>query len=191
VAYVPAAALLRADPTAPSQLAVVLTPGADQGRVVAALAALGAQPAVAAGATDRGGPLVAVLRAILRAVAVVDGLVCLYALIQSCALTVQERRRTVAVLRAVGGGSGAVRRLLVGATLALVIPAAVVGVALERFVFGPALSRLAVNYATLPLGATGAEVLVTVAGLLAAAALAVLWVARQAGRESVIAGLSA
>ncbi|HWE09450.1 MAG TPA: ABC transporter permease [Solirubrobacteraceae bacterium] len=191
VAYVPAAALVRADPAAPSQLAVVLTPGGDQRRVVAALTALGAQPATAAGATDRGGPLVAVLRTILRAVAIVDGLVCLYALIQACALTVQERRRTVAVLRAVGGGSGAVRRLLVGAALALVIPAAAVGVALERFVFGPALSRLAVNYANLPLAATGAEVLVTVAGLLAAAALAVLWVARQAGRESVVAGLSA
>ncbi|HWE13431.1 MAG TPA: hypothetical protein VG365_07970, partial [Solirubrobacteraceae bacterium] len=75
--------------------------------------------------------------------------------------------------------------------LALVVPAAVVGVVLERFVFGPALSRLAVNYASLPLTATGPEVLVTVLGLLAAAALAVVWVARQAGRESVVAGLSA
>jgi ABC-type antimicrobial peptide transport system permease subunit len=191
VAYVPASALVGADPAAPSQLAVVLRPGADQTRVVAALAALGAQPATATGATARGGPLVAVLRTILRAVAVVDGLVCLYALIQACALTVQERRRTVAVLRAVGGGSCAVRRLLLGAALALVVPAAVVGVVLERFVFGPALSRLAVNYASLPLTATGPEVLVTVLGLLAAAALAVVWVARQAGRESVVAGLSA
>jgi ABC-type lipoprotein release transport system permease subunit len=191
VAYVPAAALLRADPAAPSELAVVLSPGADQARVVAALTAMGAEPATPTGATDRGGPLVAVLRTILRAIAVVDGLVCLYALIQACALTVQERRRTVAVLRAVGGGSGAVRRLLAGAALALVVPAAVVGVALERFVFGPALSRLAVNYAALPLAATGTEVLITVAGLLAAAGVAVMWVARQAGRESVITGLAA
>ena len=191
VAYVPAAALLRADPAAPSELAVVLTPGADQARVSAALAAMGGEPATPAGATDQGGPLVAVLRAILRAIAVVDGLVCLYALVQACALTVQERRRTVAVLRAVGGGTGAVRRLLAGAALALVVPAAVVGVALERFVFGPALSRLAVNYAALPLAATGTEVLITVAGLLAAAGLAVTWVARQASRESVITGLAA
>ena len=72
-------------------------------------------------------PLVDVLRAILRAVAIVDGLVCLYALIQACALTVQERRRTVAVLRACGAGARAVRRLLVGAVLALVVPAAVSG----------------------------------------------------------------
>jgi ABC-type antimicrobial peptide transport system permease subunit len=191
VAYVPAAALRRADPGAPSQLAVVLGPGADQARVVAALTAMGAEPAAPTGATDRGGPLVAVLRTILRAIAVVDGLVCLYALIQACALTVQERRRTVAVVRAVGGGAGAVRRLLAGAALALVVPAGVVGVALERFVFGPALSRLAVNYASLPLGATGTEILVTVAGLLAAAGVAVIWVARQASRESVVAGLAA
>jgi ABC-type lipoprotein release transport system permease subunit len=191
VAYVPAAALLGADPAAPSDLAVVLSPGADQAQVVAALTTLGAEPATPTGATDRGGPLVAVLRTILRAIAVVDGLVCLYALVQACALTVQERRRTVAVLRAVGGGAGAVRRLLAGAALALVVPAAVVGVALERFVFGPALSRLAVNYAALPLAATGTEVLITVAGLLAAAGVAVMWVARQAGRESVITGLAA
>ncbi|HET8976558.1 MAG TPA: ABC transporter permease [Solirubrobacteraceae bacterium] len=191
VAYIPASALRRADPQAPSQLAIVLSSGANPARVSAALAALGAQPAAATGATGRGGPLVAVLRTILRAIAVVDGLVCLYALIQACALTVQERRRTVAVLRAVGGGSGAVRRLLLGAALALVVPAAAVGVVLERFVFGPALSRLAVNYASLPLAATGREVLATVAGLLVAAGLAALWVARSAGRESVVAGLSA
>jgi len=73
----------------------------------------------------------------------------------------------------------------------LVLPAGLVGVALERFVFGPELSRLAVNYASLPLAATAAQLLVTAAGLLAAAGLAVLWVARQASRESVIAGLAA
>jgi ABC-type lipoprotein release transport system permease subunit len=191
VAYVPAAALLRADPAAPSELAVVLTPGADQARVVAALTAMGAAPATATGATDRGGPLVAVLRTILRAVAVVDGLVCLYALIQACALTVQERRRTVAVLRAVGGGGGAVRRLLTGAALALVVPAGIAGVVLERFAFGPALSRLAVNYASLPLAATGTQILVTAAGLVGAAGVAVLWVGRQASREPVVEGLAA
>ena len=168
-----------------------LTPDGDQARVSSALAALGAQPAPAAGATARGAPLVAVLRAILRAVAIVDGLVCLYALIQACALTVQERRRTVAVLRACGAGPNAVRRLLLGAALALVLPAALAGVLLERFVFGPALARLAAGYATLPLAATGLEVLATVAGLLLAAALAVVWVAGQAGRESVLAGLAA
>jgi cell division protein FtsX len=132
-----------------------------------------------------------VLRSILRAVAIVDGLVCLYALIQACALTVQERRRTVAVIRACGAGAGAVARLLVGAALALVVPAAVIGVVLQRLVFGPALSRLAESYASLPLVATGLDVLAVVAGLLVAGLVAVAWTSRQAVRESVVSGLAA
>jgi len=190
MAFVPASALLAADPTAPSQIAVRLVPGASPARVAAALRALGARPSQATTAVARGAPLVAVLRTILRAVAIVDGLVCLYALIQACALTVQERRRTVAVLRACGAGPAAVRQLLTGAALALVLPAAVVGVLLERLLFGPALARLAASYATLPLGATLAEVLATLGGLAIAAAVAVAWVARQAGRESVVAELA-
>lgn len=191
VAYIPAAALLRVDPTASPLLAIRLTPNADPNRVSSRLLALGVAPAAASGATARGVPLVAILRSIISAVAIVDGLVCLYALIQACALTTQERRQTIAVLRACGAGPGAVRRLLFGAALMLLIPAAVVGFLLERFVLGPALSGLAANYATLPLQATAAEVGLTVAGLLVAAGVAVLWVARQAARESVLTGLAA
>ncbi|HUO75280.1 MAG TPA: FtsX-like permease family protein [Solirubrobacteraceae bacterium] len=191
VAYVPSSALLRADPSPPALIAVRLVPGADQASVTRALTALGGEPAIATAATARGAPLVDTLRTILRAVAIVDGLVCLYALIQACALTVQERRRTVAVVRACGAGAGAVRRLLLGATLALVVPAAVTGILLEHYVFGPALSRLAENYATLPLDANLLDVLATVAGLGVAAGVAIAWVARQSVRESVVAGLAA
>jgi hypothetical protein len=191
VAYIPSRALLRAAPGAPFSVAVELAPGANPSRVTAALVRLGAAPTLASGATARGVPLVDTLRTILLAIAVVDGLVCLYALIQAATLTVQERRRTVAVLRACGAGAGAVRELLLGATLALVVPAAVVGVVLERFVFGPALSHLAVNYATLALDPTSAEILATLAGLAVASAVAVLWVARTASRESVVSGLAA
>jgi ABC-type antimicrobial peptide transport system permease subunit len=190
VAYIPARALLAADPAAPFQVAVELTQNANPSSVSSALTALGAQPTAASGATARGVPLVNTLRTILLAVAIVDGLVCLYALIQASTLTVQERRRTVAVLRASGAGASAVRRLLLGATLALVVPAAVVGIVLERFVFGPALSHLAASYAALALDATSAEVLATLAGLALASAVAVVWVARQAARESVVAGLA-
>ncbi len=121
IAYVPAAALLAADPSAADseQLSIRLKPGAN---AAAVSAALGPSAAPATGAVGRGVPLVSVLRSILRAVAIVDGLVCLYALIQACALTVQERRRTVSVLRAFGAGSTAVGRLLVGAVVALVVP---------------------------------------------------------------------
>jgi hypothetical protein len=60
---------------------------------------------------------------------------------------------------------------------------------LERFVFGPALSRLAENYAVLTLSATALEIVLTLAGLALAAAVAVVWVGRQAVREPVVAGL--
>ena len=190
VAYMPAAALLAADPSAASdeQLAVDLRPGAN---AAAVSAALGSTAAPATGAVGRGVPLVAVLRSILRAVAIVDGLVCLYALVQACALTVQERRRTVSVLRAFGAGGAAVRRLLAGAVIALVVPAAVLGILLERLVLGPALSRLAASYVTLSLGASGLEIVAVLAALALAGAIAVTWVARQTTRESVIAGMGA
>ncbi len=188
VAYVPASALLADDPGAPEELAVVLRPGANASAVSAAL---GSTAAPSTGAVGRGVPLVAVLRSILRAVAVVDGLVCLYALVQACALTVQERRRTVSVLRAFGAGGPAVRRLLAGAVIAIVLPAAAIGIVLERLVLGPALSRLAASYVTLPLGATRPEIAAILAGLALAGAIAVAWVARQATRDSVIAGMAA
>ncbi len=190
VAYIPAAALLRADPGAPSSIAVLLHPGVSTTAVTAALTRLGAVPQSSAGATSKSAPLVAVLRAIIFAVALIDGLVCLYALVQACALTVSERRRTIAVLRACGAGAGAVRRLLAGAVLCLLAPAAVVGVLLQRFLLGPVLSNLAAGYAYLPLRATPVQIALTVVGLGVAALIAVLWVSRQAGRESVVAGLA-
>jgi hypothetical protein len=58
-------------------------------------------------------------------------------------------------------------------------------------VLGPALSRLAASYVTLPLGASGVEIAAVLAGLGLAGAVAVAWVARQTTRESVIAGMGA
>ena len=65
-----------------------------------------------------------------------------------------------------------------------------VGVLLERLVFGPELAHLAANYATLGLDATTTEVVATLAGLALAGAVAVVWVAHQAARESVVSGLA-
>jgi ABC-type lipoprotein release transport system permease subunit len=190
IAYIPAGTLLAADPSAAGseQLAVRLEPHAN---AAAVSAAIGANAAPTTGAVGRGVPLVAVLRSILRAVAIVDGLVCVYALIQACALTVQERRRTVSVLRAFGAGATAVGRLLAGAVIALVVPAALLGIVLERLVLGPALAHLAASYVTLSLGATGSEIALVLVGLVLAGLVAIAWVTRQATRESVIAGLAA
>ncbi|MDQ6816352.1 MAG: FtsX-like permease family protein [Actinomycetota bacterium] len=185
VAYVPAVALLGADPSAPEALAVQVRPGAD---VSAVSAALGPGAVPASGAVARGVPLVNTLRTILRAVAIVDGLVCLYALIQSCALTVHERRRTISVLRAIGADGPAIGRLLAGAVLALVIPAAALGVVLERVVLGPILAHLAAGYATLSLTAGTPEIAAVLAGLALAGLVAVVWVAMRATRGAVISG---
>ena len=114
----------------------------------------------------------------------------MYALVQACALTVQERRTTIAVLRACGAGAAAIARLLIGAMLALVVPAAIAGVALQRWLLGPALSHLAADYATLPLRAGAGEIALTVVGLLLAGALAVAWVTYRAQRDSVLEGLT-
>ncbi len=191
VAYISAAALLSADRAAPEQIAVRLAAGADSSAVSRALTALGAAPTPASGATGRGVALVDTLRALLRAVAIVDGLVCLYALFQACTLTVQERRRAIAVLRATGAGPAAIGRLLTGVVLVLVLPAAVIGIALERLVLGPALGNLAASYATLQLDAGVGQMAVVVTGLLVAGAVAVVAITRRTARESVVSGLAA
>jgi ABC-type antimicrobial peptide transport system permease subunit len=191
VAYVPAASLLAADPGAPEQIAIRLRPGASAGTVSNELRALGVSPSRAPTVSGRSQTLIGALTAILRAVAAVDGFVCLYTLIQALALVAAERRETIAVLRACGAGRAAVTRLLAGAAAVVVVPAAAIAVVLERLVLGPALTRIAAGYVTLALGA-GAELAAgVVLGLLALAAAAVCWVSRQAARESIVAGLPA
>ncbi len=190
VVYVSSRALLASEPSAQEQLAVRLSAGASPVAVTRRLAALGAKPKATGGATDRGRSLIAALTAILRAVAIVDGLVCIYALIQALFLTARERRSTIAVLRACGADAGAVRVLLGGAAVAAVAPAALIGVLLERFVLGPAMARLAIGYASLELSAGAGEIAAVLAGLAVLAAAAVLWVARQAGREPIVVALS-
>jgi hypothetical protein len=194
VAYVPAAALLAADPGAPEQLAVRVAPGASAAAVAARIDAL--TPARRAAAAPRGlasgggSALVAALQALLRAVAAVDALVCVYTLGQALALTASERRVAIAVLRACGAGAGSLRALLAGAALAVAVPAAVAAVALERVVLGPALARLAAGYATLELGADAAEVALLGAGLALLAGAAVVWVAARATAGPVTRGLA-
>jgi ABC-type antimicrobial peptide transport system permease subunit len=190
IAYLPAAALLAADPSAPEQLAVRLDPGASAAALSARLGAEGASVVSSGTATGNGQSLVAALSALLRAIAAVDGLVCLYTLVQALALTAQERRGAIALLRACGAGSGSVRILLAGAALAVLVPAALVGVALERILLGPAMAAIAAGYASLPLGAGRAEIAILLAGLALLAATAVWWVARRASRQPVARGLA-
>lgn len=190
IAYVPAAALLAADPGAPEQLAVRLDPGASASAVAARLNGQGASVSTSTGVAHGGSALVAALEALLRAVAAVDALVCLYALLQALTLTASERRAAIALLRACGARAGTVRALLAGAALAVLLPAAAVGIALERLLLGPAMARIAAGYAELPLGAGIAEIAILLGGLALLGLGAVAWVAARAVREPIARGLA-
>jgi ABC-type lipoprotein release transport system permease subunit len=191
VAYVPAGRLLAADPFAPEELAVRLADGASADAVSRRIEALGGSSTSAAGVTGNGRALVAALSAVLRVVAGVDGLVCLYALTQALALTAQERRRTIAVVRAFGAGPEGVRALLGGAAATVALPAMVIGVALERSLLGPAMATRAAGYAALDLEAGTPEIVAVTVGLALVSAAAVLWVGRRARHESIADGLPA
>ena len=189
VAYVSSAGLLAGEPAASEQIAVRLRPNADRAAVTAGLLSLGATPAKTTAAVGTGRALVDALTAILKVVAIVNGLVCLYALIQALVLTARERRTTIGVLRACGAGAGAVRVLLAGAAATVVLPAALAGILLERLALGPALARLAAGYASLALGAGAGEIVIVLAGFGLFAAIAVIWVGRLTSAETIVGAL--
>lgn len=190
VAYVPAGALLAADPGAGEQLVLRLDPGASAATVTQRLGELGAGVTPAAGVAGHGGALVAALQALLRAVAAVDVLVCAYTLAQALALTASERRSALALLRACGASAHSLRALLAGAALAVLLPAAAAGIALERLLLGPAIARIAAGYAAFSLGADTSEIALLVAGLALLAGAAVGWVAARAMAAPVARGLA-
>jgi ABC-type antimicrobial peptide transport system permease subunit len=187
--YTQPSRLLSADPSLSPQIAVKLDPGADQDAVARRLDALGTSPQRTSGGTTRSASFLSVLAALLRAVALVDGLVCLYILVQALALTARERRSTIAVLRASGAGRREVRLVLTGAALAVVLAAAPAAFLLELLVLGPAVSRMAASYVALPLRVGAGEVAVVAAGLLALGLAAAALAGRRLEREPVVAGL--
>jgi ABC-type antimicrobial peptide transport system permease subunit len=189
VVYTEADRLVDTDPGLTPSIAVRLDPGADQTAVAARLSSIGAEPQVVAGATSRSKTLLSVLAALLRVVAIVDGIVCLYILVQALALTARERRSVIAVLRAAGAGEREVRLVLTGAALLVVAGAAPAAVALELLVLGPATSRLAASYVSLPLDVGIGHVAIVVGGLLVLGLAAAAWATRRLLREPVVAGL--
>ncbi len=189
VAYVQPPRVLAAEPGLQSEVVVRLDRGADREAVAAELRGIGATPAAVGGATTRSGVFLDTLAALLRVVAVLNALVCLYALLQALGLVARERRPTLALLRATGATAGTIRLVLLGAALTLALPAALVAVAVEHWVLAPLTGQLAASYADLAGGATGAQAaaLVLAFGVLAAAAA--LRVAARVVREPPIAGL--
>lgn len=189
VAYVQPGRLLRADPVLEPTLAIDLAPGADRGAVRRQLAEGGGSPGRPAAATTGNSGFLGTLASVLRAVALVNALVCLFALSQSLALVVRERRAALGVLRATGGGGPALRRVLLGAAAAAAVPALVLAVALEHLVLGPVVGRLAADYAPLDLGAGAGPIALVAAGFVAIAAGAAAWAAARFEREPVVSAL--
>ncbi len=124
VAYTRPGRLLDADPGLRPAIAVRLSPGTSRDDVTGRLAAIGLAPESVGGATTSNGRFLGVLADLLRAVAAINALVCLYALVQALALTATERRGTLAVMRSFGAGRRHVLLVLGGAALAQVALAA-------------------------------------------------------------------
>ncbi len=176
-------------PPGDGQSVLRLEPGADRAAVVRRLRALDLPPAQVAAATSRNAAFLATLASVLRAVALLVGLVCLYALVQGLAMTARERRGALAVLRACGGARADVAAVLAGAAAAVAVPAVVAAVVLERMVFGPVVVALAADYAVLPLRPGVLQIVGVAIGLAALAALAAVLVARRLAAEPIVAGL--
>jgi putative ABC transport system permease protein len=116
-------------------------------------------------------------------------LVCLHALVSALALTARERRGAVATLRAAGADGRALRRLLAGAALAVVVPSVIVAVVLEATVLSPLVAHVAAGYADLPLGADAGQVTLVAGGLVVLAWLSASLTGRRLAREPIVAGL--
>jgi ABC-type lipoprotein release transport system permease subunit len=194
VAYVEPQRLLAAEPGAPSEIAIRLRPGANSSAVRRELERSGffasASHGIAGQSVEdwasRSSGFIDLLVALLRTVAVIDALVCLYAIAQLLALTVQERRTGLAAVRALGAGRRQLASVVGTAAAPVAVAAVVVGFVAERWLVGPAVSRLAASYASLSLQPSAAAVAVTAAGLLAGTAVTVLWATRLVTRGPVV-----
>jgi predicted lysophospholipase L1 biosynthesis ABC-type transport system permease subunit len=189
VAYVRPRRLLAADPGASPQIVIRLAHGADRAAVTRRLTDLGAQPSAVGGATTRNGAFLGTLASLLRAVAIVDALVCLYALVQALGLVARERRPTLALLRATGAESSTVAAVLAGAALAVALPAALVALALERLVLAPLVGHLAAGYADVGPRSSVGQAALAIGGLAVLGVVASAWVTRRAVAEPPVAGL--
>jgi ABC-type lipoprotein release transport system permease subunit len=153
VAYVRSSQLLRADLDAASTISIDLAPGTPPAGVRQAIAELGLNANATGGATAHSAGFLAVLATLLRTVAAIDGLVCLYAVVQVLSLTARERESAVATLRACGARRHQLAGVFLGAALVIGVAALPVAVALERLLLGPRTADLATSYAVLSIEA--------------------------------------
>lgn len=180
-----------------TQIAVKLRPGASAAAVTAALARKGHPSSSSGGIAGqsvqgwaaRSSGFIGILVALLRTVAILDACVCLYAVGQALALTSQERRRALAVIRA--QGAGRLHLFAVFGVVAgfLVLLAWALAALLERWAVAPGVAHLAASYVVLALAAGGQLLLLTLGGLLLGAAVVSALLVRSILRQPVVTGL--
>ena len=189
IVYARTAPLLRDDPSLGGPIAVRLEPGADRGEVTRRLARAGFVGTPTGAATLSSRSFLAVLATVLRTVALAIGLVCLAAVLQTLGLTTRDRRRSLAVLRASGARPRHLGALLAGAAGAILLPALVAAVMLQRLVLGPIVAGLTADYATLPLGVRALDGLVAGGGLAFVGMVAVVLATRSSIHQPIAAEL--
>ncbi len=189
IVYARTAPLLRDDPSLGGPIAVRLERGADRGEVTRRLARAGFMGTPTGAATLSSRSFLAVLATVLRTVALAIGLVCLAAVVQTLGLTTRDRRRSLAVLRASGARPGHLAALLAGAAAAILLPALVAAVMLQRLVLGPIVAGLTADYATLPLGVGALDGLLAGGGLAFVGMAAVVLATRSSIHQPIAAEL--
>ena len=182
------------------QIAVKLQPGASSAAVTKRLARSGKPSTTSTGGiagqsvqgwASRSSGFISILVALLRTVAILDIGVCLYAVGQALALTSQERRRTLAVIRAQGASRLHLFAVFGVAAAFLVLLAWVLAAGLERWAVAPGVAHLAASYVVLALAAGSQLLGLTLAGLLLGAAVVSALLVRAIVRQPVVAGLRA
>ena len=148
------------------------------------LRSIGADPQEATGTTTRDQAFLGVLASVLRVVAVVNGLICLFIFVQALAVTAAERRKSLAVLRAAGADRRTITLVLSGAAFAVMSWRSRSG-SLREVLLGPLVSRLAAGYATPGLATPAVQVLIVVAALTVLALVAASRVSRHAERTPI------
>ena len=198
IVYVNPKRLLAADPSAPSTIAVRVAPGFTVSGVrdtleaqgILALDSGGIAGQSVQGFAARSSGFLGVVIALLRSIAIVSGVVCLYAVAQVLALTAHERRRSLAVVRSFGASRTQIVLIFAGAAATIGALALPLGVVVERFALGPMVASLAASYVSLPLTAGPLEIAATAASLALGATAVALLLGRAATSRSVVVDLT-
>ena len=186
VAYTDLASLLTARPDLPAAVAVQTKPGVSASTVRDELRSQGLDAESNTGIAPSGAPFLTTIVALLRVVAVLNGLVCAALVLLALMVLARERSETIGVLRTSGGTRRDVWALLFGAGAALTAVALAVAYVLERLVFAPTLSGMVDRYGVLALAPTPVEVLAVAVAALAIAAATAALIARRYVRRPVV-----